>query len=276
LLADQEIELISAEFNLNKESKIIKQELYLDKFISAFINFLAENSKPSELYRKDDNNLAATLSIEKDETIKNSFLLNSLKPKITFSKNGSSRMISLDSLATLLTLLRQEKLENLIYVLFDLAPGNKKGSKQESSIIIDFNVIHEKFKEHRKQLSEGVQEVLEIEEQIYIRANQHLGRNKKGEEKASTGFNPYKTWLEDTKKSNLSDEQIASMNLEDISHYRNACFHDGIAGYIAAKLEWGVATKKNEKFSLLKAKEGINKIKNYLGLKLSKEMSTKS
>jgi hypothetical protein len=66
------------------------------------------------------------------------------------------------------------------------------------------------------------------------------------------------------------------MNLEDISRYRNACFHDGIAGYIAAKLEWGVATKKNKKFSLLKAKEGINEIKNYLGLKLSKETSTKS
>ena len=279
LLADQEIELISAEFNLNKESKIIKQELYLDKFISAFINFSAQNGKFSTLYPPDKNNLEATLSIKKNETIKNSFLLNSLKPEITFSENGSSRMISLDSLATLLTLLRQEKLENLIYVLFDLAPENRKGSKQESSVIIDFNVIHEKFKEHRKQLSEGIKKILEIEEQIYIIANRHLKwtyLNKKGEEKDSTGFNPYRTWFEDTKKSNLSDKQIASMNLEDISRYRNACFHDGIAGYIAAKLEWGVATKKNKKFSLLKAKEGINEIKNYLGLKLSKETSTKS
>ena len=144
-------------------------------------------------------------------------------------KNGSLDL-RLDSLNTLLVLIKHYRTKDLAYVLFKLA-----ASKENKEL--SYNEIKDKFDEYYIQLDQYLSKILELETKIYdlnyyFQDLTFLENNSQ----PKTGFKPYADWLETriNKKysGNSSDKEKVLKSIQEISNLRNSCCHDAIADFI--------------------------------------------
>lgn len=239
----------------DKEIRLIKQDLYLDSFVKDYIYFLlqkiSKNESSENIFYKDeiedknknkDKRLEVSISFLSTDGKK--FPLNGLKPVMKFTFKNGSLDLRLDSLNTLLVLVKHYRTKDLAYVLFKLAAS--KGNKE-----LSYNEIKDKFDEYYIQLDQYLSKILELETKIYdlnyyFQDLTFLENNSQ----PKTGFKPYADWLEtrinEKYSGNSSDKEKVLKSTQIISNLRNSCCHDAIADFILsenidssfADLEW--------------------------------------
>lgn len=225
----------------DKEIRLIKQDLYLDSFVQDYIYFLlqkiSKNESSENIFYKDeiedknknkDKRLEVSISFLSTDGKK--FPLNGLKPVMKFTFKNGSLDLRLDSLNTLLVLVKHYRTKDLAYVLFKLVAS--KGNK-----VLSYNEIKDKFDEYYIQLDQYLSKILELETKIYdlnyyFQDLTFLENNSQ----PKTGFKPYADWLEtrinEKYSGNSSNKEKVLKSTQTISNLRNSCCHDAIADFI--------------------------------------------